>query len=238
MGDPRRRNISQRSEMIYDCHEFGVIPDTREIFLNSRTDVTLYEEGAMIDHWAATHFIRNLRLLLSISQEPILVHMVTCGGDWNYGMAIYDAIKESCESEVGAEITVLAYGHSRSMSSVIPQAATQRVIMPNADFLIHWGSMGVEGNLTSVLSEAEQAKKACETMLEIYLSRCKDGPYWKQKRMSQDAIRDYLRDIMDRKQEVYMTPREAVDKGFMDAVLGDDNYETIGMLKNGQKNSK
>lgn len=230
MGDPRRRNISQRSEMINDCHNFGIIPDTREIFLNSRTD-TLIEDGAMIDNWAATNFVRNLRLLLSISQEPILVHMITCGGYWPYGMAIYDAIKESCESEAGAEITVLAYAHSRSMSSVIPQAATRRVIMPNADFLIHWGSMGVEGNLTSVLAEAEQAKKDCETMLDVYMSRCVDGPYWKRQRMGKDAIREFLRDTMDKKQEFYMTPREAVDRGFMDAVLGDEGYDTIAMLK-------
>lgn len=230
MGDPRRRNISQRSEMIYDCHEFGVIPDTREIFLNSRTD-TLIEDGAMIDHWAATNFIRNLRLLLSISQNPILVHMITCGGYWQYGMAIYDAIKESCESTVGADITVLAYAHSRSMSSIIPQAATHRVIMPNADFLIHWGSMGVEGNLTSVLAEAEQAKKECESMLDAYMLRCVGGSYWKRQKMGKDAIREYLRDTMDKRQEWYMTPREAVDRGFMDAVLGDEGYETIASLR-------
>lgn len=230
MADIRRRNISQRSELINDCHNFGVIPDTREIFLNSRTD-TLLEDGAMLDHWAATNFVRNLRLLLSMGQDPILVHMITCGGYWNYGMAIYDAIKECCESTAGAEITVLAYANARSMSSVIPQAATHRVITPNADFLIHWGSMGAEGNLTSVLAEAEQAKKGCEAMLDVYVARCKDGPHWKEKKMGEAAIRRYLRNWMDKKQEVYMTPREAVERGFMDAVLGDEGYETIGMLR-------
>jgi ATP-dependent protease ClpP protease subunit len=36
---------------------------------------------------------------------------------------------------------------------------------------------------------------------------------------------------MDKKQEYYMTPREAVERGFMDAVLGDEGYETIEMIR-------
>ena len=31
-----RRSISQRSELVYDLHEFGINPDTREIVLMSR----------------------------------------------------------------------------------------------------------------------------------------------------------------------------------------------------------
>lgn len=229
MTSPRKRSISQRSELINDCHNFGIIPDTREIFLNSRTDTAL--EDTMIDHWAATNFIRNLRLLVSMSKEPILVHMITCGGDWNYGLAIYDAIKECCESQAGCEITILAYAHSRSMSSVIPQAATHRIMMPNTDFLIHWGQWGYVGNSTSALAEAKQWELGNDIMLDIYMSRCKYGTYWKQKKMNEIAIREFLKDTMDRKQEVYMTPRESVEKGFMDAVLGDKGFETIEMLR-------
>jgi len=224
-----RRNISQRSELIHDCHSYGILPDTREIFLNSNTEDAV--DDAMIDHWTATNFVRNLRLLITLSKDPILVHMITCGGDWNYGVAIYDAIKECCESQAGASITILAYAHARSMSSIIPQAATHRVIMPTADFLIHWGTMGGYGNVTSMLAEVEQAKYVCEQMLDIYMARCKEGQYWKDKKMGETAIRRYLTTHMDKKQEFYMTPREAVDRGFMDAVLGDKNYETIEMIR-------
>lgn len=235
-----RRTTNQRSSLIHDLHEFDVLPDTREIFLTSNT---ADEVGfAMIDHWAATRFIKNLRVLVSISTKPILVHMITCGGDWNYGMAIYDAIMESCNSEAGAEVTVLAYAHSRSMSSIIPQAATRRVIMPNADFLIHFGSWGYNGTHRGGMSEADWARKIEERMLDIYADRCHEGQYWKRERMDKKAIKEWLKEQMDRRQEFYMTPREAVDKGFMDAVLGDEDYETIGMLlneePNGQKNGK
>lgn len=224
-----RRNISQRSEMIYDAHEFGIIPDTREIFLCSNPLSS--HDVAMIDHWAANNFIRNLRLLNTLGKGHILVHMITVGGDWNYGMAMYDAIKESCESEAGSDITIVAYAHARSMSSIIPQAATKRVITPNADFLIHDGTWGYEGNYRSAMSEAEWAIKQRDRMLEIYASRCKDGQYWKRERMDEKAIRHWLGEQMDKKQEFYMTPQEAVDKGFMDGVLGDEGFDTIELLR-------
>lgn len=211
--------------MVLDCHDYGIMLDSREIFLNSRTEVQ-EENGSMIDHWAATNFVRNLRILLSISTEPILVHMITCGGYWQYGMAIYDAIKAS-----PAHITVVAYAHSRSMSSVIPQAADTRIIMPNAEFLIHYGTFYFSGNTTSAISEGEQLIKESNSMVDIYMERCTIGSYWKKKKMSKLSIRKHIADNMNLKQEYYMTPRESVEKGFMDAVLGDEGFETIEVLK-------
>jgi ATP-dependent protease ClpP protease subunit len=68
-------------------------------------------------------------------------------------------------------------------------------------------------------------------MLDIYVSRCKDGQYWKREGMDEKAIREWIADQIDRKQEFYMTPRESVDRGFMDAVLGDEEFETIAILR-------
>lgn len=229
MTEPRKRNISQKSELIYDLHNFGILVDTREIFLCS--DPNSMCEDALIDHWTANNFIRNLRILNHLGQGNILIHMITCGGYFEYGMAIFDAIKESCESEAGSEITILAYAHARSMSSLIPQAATKRIIMSNSDFLIHDGTISSEGNWRSVVSEVDWSKKQRDIMLDIYTSRCKDGQYWKRERMDEKEIKKWLGEQMDARQEFYMTPREAVDKGFMDAVLGDENYETIEMIR-------
>jgi ATP-dependent protease ClpP protease subunit len=226
MADPKRRGISQRSEMIYDVHNFGIILDTREIFLSSALDY--HYDDAMIDHKAANTFIRNLQILNYMGSDTILVHQITNGGDWNMGIAIYDAIKNS-----SSETVLLAHAHARSMSSIIPQAATWRIIMFNADFLIHWGTSVLDGNFTSVQAEAEWDKKISERMLDIYLERCKEGEYWTRNGMDEQTIREWLRDQMDKKQEVYMTPREAVDKGFFDAVLGDEGFETIKSLRDG-----
>ena len=225
-----RRNISQRSELIYDAHNFGINPDTREIFVGPNPEFE--QTDTDIDHTVAQTFIRNLQILNSLnSHDTILIHMITCGGDWNYGMAMYDAIKASCDDEKMSDVVVLSYAHARSMSSVIPQAATWRVLMPHADYLIHYGTYGDEGSYTSVIASMEQCKKDTEIMLQVYLERIREGQFFKRERWDDKQILQWLRDTIDKKQEVYMTPREAVDKGFADAVLGDEGFETIAKLR-------
>jgi len=220
------RPSSQTSELINDTHNFGVLIKTREVFLSSNLDCA-YEE-ACIDHWAANRFIRNLQILNSISQTPILIHMITCGGVWEYGMAIYDAIKQSASDTI-----ILAYAHARSMSSIILQAATWRVFMPNSYFLIHCGTWAPQNdNWTSAITEADWTKKQHERMLELYVEKCKDGHFWKREGLDQNGIKQWIQDQINRKQEVYMTAREAVDRGFADAVLGDEDFENIAALRN------
>lgn len=227
---PRRRSISQQSEMVYDCHEFSLLVDTREIFLLSHHEYDL--DSHLIDQRAASTFIKNLNILNNLGNQPILVHQITCGGDWNYGIAIYDAIKASCEDEESSNVIVLSYAHARSMSSIIPQAATWRILMPNADFLIHWGEESFSGNYSSVQAEAHWSRRIAERMLDIYVERCQKGDYWEREGIeSEEEIKEFLRDKMDRKQEYYITPEDAVDMGFMDAVLGDDEFETIKKLR-------
>jgi len=231
MAGQRRPSLSQRSELTFDIHSFSTNVDTREIFLHGyMEDVNIEDcEEPGVDYRMSTQFIKNLRLLDYLDDKPILIHMNTCGGHWNFGMAIYDAIKCS-----RSHITILAYSHSRSMSSIIPQAADLRIIMPHADFLIHWGTNAFSGNHTSVIAEADWAKQICEDMLDVYVEKCKSGDFWKRNNLrTEKEIREYLRLNMDKKQEWYMTARESVDMGFMDAVMGDEGFETIDDIKTG-----
>jgi ATP-dependent protease ClpP protease subunit len=214
---PIRRTISQRSELIADFHAHGINPDTREIVLMS--DPNNPEEG--IDYCCANTFIKNLLLLNSLNHLPILVHQITCGGEWNYGMAIYDAIVAS-----RAPTILVAYAHSRSMSSVIPQAAKRRVIMPNTDFLIHFGTQAYEGDARSFEAEGKWSERLNRRMVEIYAVKCSRGPFFRRKKMSREKVRQYLWNTMNEKREWYMTPDEAVDLGFMDGVFGRPPFRT------------
>jgi ATP-dependent protease ClpP protease subunit len=216
--------------MVYDAHNFGIIIDTREIFVSPSIE---YDDidTAIIDHTVCHQFIRNLQILNMMGHDPILVHMVTCGGDWNYGMAMYDAIKNSCDDEDLSNIVVLSYAHARSMSSIIPQAATWRVLMPNVDFLVHYGEYGDEGNYTNVMANMKWYAKSNEIMMQVYLERIRDGQFFKRDGLDDKQILAWLTETIDKRQEFFMTPREAVDKGFADAVLGDDGYETIRKLR-------
>jgi ATP-dependent protease ClpP protease subunit len=199
-----------------------VNPDTREIVLMSNPDNP--EDG--IDYTCANTFIKNLLLLNMMNHQSILVHQCTCGGEWTYGMAIYDAILAS-----PAPVTLLAHAHARSMSSIIPQAAKKRVIMPSADFMVHFGSSGYEGDSRSFVAEGKQADKADAKMLSIYAAKCIRGPFFRRNKYSKEKIKEYFRKRMNEVREWYMIPEEAVDKGFMDGVFGTPGFKTFEEIR-------
>jgi len=212
-----RRTVSQRSELTYDLHEFGLNLDTREIVLQSAPENA--DDG--LDYVSANRFIKNLLLLNSLNHQSILVHQCTCGGEWNYGIAIFDAINAS-----PSPVTLIAHAHARSMSSIIPQAARKRVLMPNADFLIHFGTQSYEGDSQSFVAEGDKAKELNRRMIDIYSLRCARGPFFRRRKWSREKVRQYLREQMNVRREWYMTPEEAVDMGFMDGIFGKPGYRT------------
>jgi ATP-dependent protease ClpP protease subunit len=217
-----RRNVSQRSELTYDLHEYGINVDTREIVLMSNQHNI--DDG--IDWTCANTFIKNLLILNGLNHQPILVHQCTCGGEWNYGIAIYDAILAS-----RSPVALVAHAHARSMSSVIPQAAKRRVIMPNADFLIHFGSAEYGGDSVSFSAEGEKCSELNSRMVDIYSGRCVRGPFFRRKKFTREKVRLHLRENMNAKREWYMPPSVCVDMGFMDGVFGANGFKTYDEIR-------
>tara|TARA_Y100001938_G_C8055496_1_gene414168 strand:- start:375 stop:1058 length:684 start_codon:yes stop_codon:yes gene_type:complete len=213
------------TELIHDVHNFGINVDSREIFLNSHISDTDEEPG--VDWRMATKFNKNIRLLTSglKSEQPILIHMHTVGGNWEDGLAVYDIIK-SCTS---THITIIAYAHARSMSSIIFQAADTRVFMPNAVWLMHMGDMGFDGQAQSFEAEAEWAKKDHDRMLDIYVESAYGSIAYKNK--SKKQIKSFIDRGIRMKQEWYMSARDAIKHGYADAVFGDIGYEDIETIK-------
>lgn len=213
-----RRTVSQRSEQILDFHDYGINPDAREIVLMSSSEAE--EEG--IDYCCASTFIKNLILLNSVNHKPIIVHQCTIGGEWNYGIAIYDTILLS-----PSPVVLIAHGHARSMSSIIPQAAKRRLLMPNADFLIHFGGNEFSGDARSFVAEGRKADEIDKRMIEIYVSRCSRGSFFRRRKWSKEKIRKYLWEQMNEQREWYIPADEAVDMGFMDGIVGKAPYQTM-----------
>lgn len=221
----KKRNISQRSEMIYDVHHFGIILDSRELW------ITPSAEGE-IDADTAERFSKNVQTLNSYGADPILVHVMSCGGSYDYGMAIYDTIKANCDDPELADIVTLSYAHARSMSSVIPQAATWRVIRPHAYFMIHDGEYANEGTLKTVWSDLEFYKRVgSAAMMDVYVEKVKEGDFVKRQGWDEKQLRAEIEQRVAYKDDWFLTAREAVDWGFMDAVLGDDGFDTLKKLR-------
>ena len=213
------------SELINDVHNFSLNVETREIFLNSH--IADCEEEAGVDWRMATKFNKNIRLLTSGPQaeQPILIHMHTVGGNWEDGLAIYDIIN-SCAN---THITIIAYAHARSMSSIIFQAADTRIFMPNSIWLMHMGDMGFDGQAQSFEAEAEWAKKDHDRMLDIYTESAYGSVAYKGK--SRKQIKNFIDRGLRLKQEWYMSARDAIEHGYADAVFGDPGYESMEAIK-------
>lgn len=217
---------------ISEVHENNLDFTNRTIYLHGNNPIG---EGANeepgVDYRMAARFIKNIDMLTSdktkvddgnynISykgSEPIIIIMSTFGGDWNYGMAIYDAIK-ACKSHT----TIIAYSWARSMSSIILQAADHRVMMPHADFMIHMGDMVYNGNYTAVKSDIEHEVLSENVMLDIYTEKCVEGQFFEEQGMSVIEVKDYLIEKMAKKVDWWLTAKKAVYCGFADEVYGDN----------------
>ena len=202
-------------------HDYNIDTEKNEIYLFGEEDYGRAFEGDEpgVEFMMANRFIKNLRVLSSLNDDPILVHMKTNGGMWMEGMAIYQAIC-ACPNY----ITILNYTHARSMSSIILQAADNRVMMPYSHFMYHDGTCGTDGTVKQYFTEAVELKKSMDQMMDIYLDQAENGEFFKDKTRKQ--IANHMRRQMDKKEEVYLTAQETVEQGLADAIFGqDDKYD-------------
>jgi len=207
----RRRRLGIMMERAYEIeavHEFGLDDKNRTIYISPS------EVDGEVDEVMAGTFVRNMHLLEKISDDPIEIHLTTCGGSWDYGKAMYDVIRNS-----PCWVTTISHGWARSMSSIIPQAADERLIMRHCSFMAHRGGDGYEGNAVAFQSHAEQSQKEDEVMMKMYVDRCVDGYYFKQQKMGKAKIKAFLQEKFDRKVDWWLTAQEAVRYGFMDKVV-------------------
>lgn len=213
-------------DTVSDVHTYGLDVYNREIYLHGYIGNT--DEDPGVEYRMATNFYKNIRILDTVSTEPIIVHMHSIGGNWADGMAIYDAIL-LCKSYV----TIIAYGQAESMSSIILQAADRRVLTPNAHFMLHYGSLSISGDHLSAHNAAKIDKKNTETMMDIYTNKCINGKYYKEaynSELTQDKVKNFLkRKLKDG--DWYLEANEAVYYGFADYVLDTRRCKNIESLK-------
>lgn len=220
------KKIKATSEdLIYHLHQFDIDLKSNHIYLMGVDRGYEVEPGVMepgVEFTMANRLIKNINICMRVNPDtPIVIHLKTCGGLWEEGMAIYDAIK-SCPSPV----TILNYTHARSMSSIIFQAADKRVMMPNSIFMFHDGTYGIEGTVKMVRSAVEFDKKNDKTMLEIYAQKMNECG--KMQGLGIPKITKWLRSQMDRKEDVFLTAKETVNLGLADEIF---NYDWSTLTK-------
>lgn len=214
-GTEMHESVFGVQEWNLDIRQFALYLTGEAIQYDADDDWDKREEPG-VEYQMSARLIKNLHILADIDpKRPILIHMKTNGGDWNEGMAIYDAIKYSPNP-----VVILNYTHARSMSSIIFQAADRRIMMPHSNFMFHEGNIGISGTWKNVVSNIEFAKKDNPIMLEIYTNKMKErGKYSK---TTKSDIKKMLQELMNQKEDVYLTAQQAVDWGLADAVFDGD----------------
>ena len=219
----RYANSDAERWRIHDIHEFGL--DTRHfvIYLQG-IEENPYEDNIEpgVEYRMANRFIKNLDILTGIEAEkPITVSMKTNGGDWTEGMAMHDAMLALTNP-----ITILNYTHARSMSSLMFQAANKRIMMPHSTFMYHEGTFGVEGTWKQVKNEVSFAKATDKQMMDVYIDAIQRTPHSTMQSWSRKKILNYLKKNMDKTEEVYMLPEDAIKAGFADQMWVSDEDVT------------
>lgn len=201
-------------DYLSDYHSHSCNTKSREIFLHNC--FTNDDANPGVEYRMSVNFLKNIRTLEMLNQEPITIHMHSIGGEWADGMAIYDAIR-MCKSKT----TIIAYGQAESMSSIILQAPNYRCMTPNSYFMSHFGSSGIHGEYRNVQNWVQFEKRICDTMFNIYTERCVKGKYFKEKygsRPDPEKVKTYLYRKL-KSGDWYIDAEEAVYYGFADKII-------------------
>jgi len=206
-------------------HQYNIDISNREIYLHSYI-VDGEEPG--IDYRCATIFEKNLRHLSLLSNDPILIHMHSPGGEWQDCLGMYDAIA-TCTCNVA----ILAYAKAESCSSFLLQAADVRVLMPNTNFLIHYGFFSLDGEHSkAAASSIKWNEEECDKMIDIFTDRCMESEIAQEKNWKRMMAKKHITSQLANKCDWILKASEAVNYGFADGVLGDTNFPTIESIKN------
>lgn len=218
-------NVTTNDLELSSLHSYNIDTKNREVFLHSYISESDTDPGT--DYRSAIIFEKNLRYLNLLSNDPILIHMHMCGGDWEDCMAIYDSIKSSRSKTI-----MLAYGKVQSASSIVFQAPNHRVLMPNVNVLIHYGSISLESEHSKAAASSVQwNEKECDKMIDIFVDRCMQSNMAKEKNWKRMMAKKHIQSQLANKCDWILTASEALYYGFADGILGDKKYQTIDQLK-------
>lgn len=143
--------------------------------------------------------------LRSIGKKEVVVTINSPGGDYFEGLAIYNLLRDH-----PAKVTVKVVGLAASAASVIAMAGDEVQIARAGFLMIHNAWVIAVGDRNDLRGVADWLEPFDETAVDIYAARTGIDP------------KD-LAKMLDR--ETWIGGKEAVDKGFADALLAVDEIE-------------
>jgi ATP-dependent Clp protease protease subunit len=142
-------------------------------------------------------------------ERPIQMYINSPGGQVYAGLAIYDAMQQ-----ISAPVSTYAVGITASFGTVIltAGAAGMRYALPNATIHMHQPLGGAQGQATDIVIQANEIMRLKETILKIFVRHTRQD-----------------REIIERDQDrdIYLTAKQAVEYGLVDAVLEGAKAEAV-----------
>ena len=144
------------------------------------------------------------QLLFLESEDPdkdISLYINSPGGSVTAGMGIYDTMQY-----IKCDVSTICVGMAASMGAFLLAggAKGKRMILPNAEVMIHQPSGGAQGQATEIQITAEWILRTKKKLAKILAENCKQ-PFEK---VMADTERDY-----------WMSAEQALDYGLVDHIF-------------------
>ena len=144
------------------------------------------------------------QLLFLESEDPdkdISLYINSPGGSVTAGMGIYDTMQY-----IKCDVSTICVGMAASMGAFLLAggARGKRMILPNAEVMIHQPSGGAQGQATEIQITAEWILRTKKNLAKILAENCKQ-PFEK---VMADTERDY-----------WMSAEQALDYGLVDHIF-------------------
>ena len=144
------------------------------------------------------------QLLFLESEDPdkdISLYITSPGGSVTAGMGIYDTMQY-----IKCDVSTICVGMAASMGAFLLAggAKGKRMILPNAEVMIHQPSGGAQGQATEIQITAEWILRTKKNLAKILAENC-NQPFEK---VMADTERDY-----------WMSAEQALDYGLVDHIF-------------------
>lgn len=170
----------------------------RKLFLN--TDIDQFAVAGIVRH--ILQFNREDKGLDYDKRTPITLYVVSNGGEVDSGFELIDIIMNS-----KTPVYTVNLGYQFSMGFLIGLAGHKRFATKNAKFLMHDGSNFVYNSGAKAQDQMEFYKRNEERIKQYIISRSN---------VTEEEYDNKLR------VEWYLFANEAKEKGFVDAIIGED----------------
>ena len=180
---------TSRGERSYDI--FSRLLNERIVFL-----------GDEVNNDTASLVIAQLLFLESEDPDKdISLYINSPGGSVTAGMGIYDTMQY-----IKCDVSTICVGMAASMGAFLLAggAKGKRMILPNAEVMIHQPSGGAQGQATEIQITAEWILRTKKNLAKILAENCKQ-PFEK---VMADTERDY-----------WMSAEQALDYGLVDHIF-------------------